>query len=249
MEKFIAVVLGTIKGVADGLSARITVLEGKAAVVPCDGIDGKDGATGPQGIQGPVGPPGADGRDGIDGTTGATGQDGAIGPVGPRGEEGPTGDEGDDGAIGPPGPPGPPGIQGLAGPVGLPGDEGPIGPVGPMGAHGLTGDRGAPGADGTSVTVDDIRAVVAAEVGAAVRALPGPLEGPPGRDAVVPADLIARLEQFDRDQAAQMRPADVLAAFTVLLRTEWPALPPAPVVKRVLRDAEGRMAGLEERRR
>lgn len=57
MDKFIDAVLGTIKGVADRLSARIEALE-KREPAP-----GAVGPIGPPGRQGDVGPAGADGKD------------------------------------------------------------------------------------------------------------------------------------------------------------------------------------------
>lgn len=162
-------------------------------------------------------------------------------------------------------------VCGLDGKDGEPGPQGPAGQDGSAGLNGQDGtsvtiDDVAPmitsevvravlalplpkdGQDGASVSIEAIRSVVAEEVDSAVKALPAPLQGPPGRDAEVPVELLQRLDQFERQQAEQVSTADVLAAFTNLIRKEFQPLPGMQkVVKRVLRDQDGRISGIEER--
>lgn len=166
---------------------------------------------------------GAPGRDGVDGKDGAPGRDGEKGADGRDGRDGIDGKDGGNGPCGDKGETGDRGEIGLTGPKG---DQGEPGPVGDRGDKGEPGDRGEIGPTG-----------------------PKGDTGEPGRDAVLPEALLKRLEEFERRQAEQVSSAEVLAAFTNLIRKEWPPMPPQQkVVKRVLRDAQGRIAGVEESR-
>lgn len=117
-----------------------------------DGVDGKDGAPGRDGVDGLPGKDGADGKDGLPGKDGAPGE---RGPVGPAGEKGADGINGKDGADGRDGKDGRDGIDGKDGANGLDGKDG---------APGLNGKDGRDGVDGKSVTLDDVRPMLEAEV-------------------------------------------------------------------------------------
>lgn len=88
MEKFIDVVLGTLKSVSDRLSARVEAVEARAPV------PGRDGAPGLNGKDGAPGRDGANGKDGLPGAPGVNGTDGAPGPRGEKGERGDVGPAG-----------------------------------------------------------------------------------------------------------------------------------------------------------
>ncbi len=130
-----------------------------------------------------------------------------------------VGPPGDIGVMGPPGPAGERGPQGDTGPKGdngSPGEQGPMGPPGPQGQPGPVGPQGQTGA-------------------------PGP-QGDPGRQG-------ERGPQGPPGQAAPDTPVglsadEIQAATDLLLRKELGALVaavPAPVVRSVLRDGQGRI--------
>lgn len=136
-----------IESRVDGLTERITALEGIKALVPRDGRDGEKGEpgeSGPVGDAGPQGEPGPPGEKGDAGARGEIGPQGDAGPVGPAGEQGPQGDAGSQGEPGVPGQPGAKGDTGERGP------EGPEGKPGRDGRDGLAGVQGEKGLDGTT---------------------------------------------------------------------------------------------------
>jgi hypothetical protein len=169
------VVSGAIKQVTDPLGARITVLEGKAALVPRDGKDGRDGKDidavvvqafiSEQVKSIPVPKDGRDGRDGVDGKSVdvATVQamvDNAVNarPLPKDGKDGIDGKSIDVAtvkalvdevvkAIPAPkdGTKGDKGDRGDQGEKGDPGSAGEMGPAGPVGPKGDKGDKGDPG--------------------------------------------------------------------------------------------------------
>lgn len=132
MDRLLDTVLGTIKSVADRLSARIDALEKRE---PVPGRDGRDGQPGAKGEKGDPGEPGKDGSDGIDGI-------GEVGPMGPAGPEGARGLQGE---------------KGIDGRDGLPGRDGVSGPAGEKGIDGKDGAPGRDGKDGRDAIVGNVK--------------------------------------------------------------------------------------------
>lgn len=122
---------------------------------PKDGRDGRDGKDGRDGERGEKGEPGKDGKDGADGLHGKDGADGINGRDGERGEKGDAGLDGKNGESG---------INGKDGADGTNGKDGLPGLDGKDGADGLHGKDGSNGADGKSITLDDVRPMLDAEV-------------------------------------------------------------------------------------
>lgn len=180
----------------------LTGPQGKTGETGPQGPTGETGPKGATGETGPQGPPGPAGATGPKGDTGAKVVSGTVdsgvltlrlddqsqvtvegdfrGPRGDKGETGPAGPKGADGKMtfeqltkeqreqlkgdkGDPGPRGADGQRGEAGPTGPKGDNGTPGPMGPRGAD---GQRGATGPRGP--------------------------EGPPGKDAVLPDDVVRK---------------------------------------------------------
>lgn len=136
-------------------------------------------------VPGPPGPPGERGTDGAAGRDGTAGRDGKDGINGRDGIPGVKGDKGDPADRGPEGAPGAPGAIGPIGPIGPRGEQGERGSDGPAGRDGINGKDGRDGVDGKSVTVEDLRGLVAELVTKAIGALPVPKDGKdglPGRD-------------------------------------------------------------------
>jgi len=104
------------------------------------------------------GPPGEKGEKGIDGVNGKDGLPGV------RGEKGEAGLNGKDGLPGPKGEKGDPGRDGNAGRDGVDGKDGQPGRDGINGKDGAQGQKGDRGEDGKSITIEDIRSVLEAEV-------------------------------------------------------------------------------------
>lgn len=120
-------------------------------------------------------------------------KDGAPGRDGSRGERGEPGEAGREGAPGAPGRSITKGMldknghliltysDGSTDDVGLiVGKDGVTGERGPQGEAGPAGERGERGADGQSVTLDDVRPVLAELVDTAVKAIPVPKDGKDG---------------------------------------------------------------------
>lgn len=152
---------------------------------PKDGAPGRDGRDGLSGERGLQGEKGLDGLHGKDGANGKDGRDGVDGSAGPMGERGPQGEKGEPGERGPAGPSGEKGDKGEAGEKGadglngkdgrdgIDGKDGAAGLNGKDGADGLNGKDGAPGRDGSdgrhgmdgkSISLDDVRPMLEAEL-------------------------------------------------------------------------------------
>jgi integrin beta 3 len=157
------------------------------------------------------GPAGKDGAPGVNGKDGIAGQDGGVGPKGERGDVGPAGRDGKDGAPGERGEKGDPGAAGRDGAPGATGEKGADGINGRDGAPGERGEKGDHGADGRSVTIDDVRPIIEAQVERGLAeverrctatmqrlfdALPKPRRGPPGADGMDGKDGL-NIEDFD----------------------------------------------------
>lgn len=161
LREFIAVQIGAFDD-------RIKAMEQRVASVR-DGRDGEPGARGEKGEPGEPGAPGAPGPVGPQGPQGPQGLPGPAGEPGPEGAKGIDGQDGingRDGAVGPMGPVGPQGQKGADGltVVGERGEKGSDGAPGKDGADGQPGANGRDGLDGKSVTVEDIRPLLEAEV-------------------------------------------------------------------------------------
>jgi hypothetical protein len=155
---------------ADDLRPVVSDLVAKAVAdipKPKDGRDGRDGKDGRDGERGERGEPGLNGKDGKDGING---KDGANGLDGEKGEKGD------------------PGINGKDGANGLDGKDG---------KDGINGKDGANGLDGKSVTIEDVRPMLDAEIAKwaldferraqdvlskAIEAIPAPKDGRDGID-------------------------------------------------------------------
>jgi len=105
------------------------------------------------------------------GEKGERGEEGAQGVAGPPGEPGAAGRDGTDGKDGESGAQGERGAEGAPGRDGDPGAAGPVGPQ---------GEKGLDGKDGTSITLEDVRPMLAALVSDAVAAIPKPQDGERG---------------------------------------------------------------------
>lgn len=173
-------------------------------VVGKDGMDGRDGIDGAPGEKGIDGINGRDGTDGAPGAPGERGADGAVGKDGPAGRDGSHGTNGVDGKSveletvvelvrSEVGKIAPDLVQKAVdaiprpadGKDGAPGERGLQGERGEAGSPGPIGEKGESGAEGRSVSVDDVRPIVADLVERAVGAIPVPKDGKdgePGKD-------------------------------------------------------------------
>lgn len=126
------------------------------------------------------------------------------------------------------------------------------GPIGPVGEKGLDGGPGRDGKDGASVTPDDMRPLIVAEVVKAVAAIPPAKDGapgPPGRDGRDGQSIQGPrgekgADGRQGDPIPGLAPDVLTASADVLLRKEFAALDaaaPPRVIKRVIRDARGKI--------
>lgn len=157
------------------------------------------------------------GKDGTNGKDGADGIAGKDGHDGTNGLDGAAGVDAKDGVNGRDGVDGKDGHDGANGTDGAAGRDGQDGLNGKDGAEGIAGQDGAAGVDGKD-----------------------------GHDAVLPADLDARIVALEQ-RAGDVTPAELLAGLTDVFRAEWaPIVTPTKVVKHVLRDRDNRIIGVEE---
>jgi collagen type III alpha len=143
-NQILEAVKGYVARVKSDLTDRLGQIEARLAEIP----QGATGESGPRGEKGDVGEPGPPGE------VGPKGDKGDPGEPGSPGERGEKGDSGDPGARGEKGDPG------QAGERGERGEKGDAG-IGEAGPRGETGERGA---DGKSVTLDEVRPVLEAEL-------------------------------------------------------------------------------------
>ncbi len=271
MQKFIDLVLDTIKSVSDDLSKRMETLEHREVV------HGKDGQVGPVG---PMGPQGEKGLDGI-GLSGENGADGvgikslSLWPSGHLIVDLTDGQSIDAGAL--------PVKEGLAGKDAdmsavhalksdvaslrddfkfhveakqHPTPEDVSALLDPLVAKAISTlpvpRDGIDGKDGSVVSVEDIRPLVLAEVAKAVASVPPAKDGHdglPGKDAVFDQKafdaILARMTGLETKVAAlpvDLAPDDLEQQFAGLLKKELDAIaPPVRFQKRVIRDATGRV--------
>jgi len=127
-----------------------------------------------------------------------------------------------------PGPMGERGLTGDRGGTGPAGVPGPAGPIGEKGTPGEKGDRGESGERGE-------------------KGEQGP-PGPPGREAVIPDDWLARLKALEAPEPDLVTEDEIAAEVSALLRRELIGALPAPpkMQKRIIRDHQGKIARVVE---